>query len=247
MAFQTYFILASGRVKIGKAVDPLKRIPELQTGNGHALQLLGTLPEDVETRLHLKFGELRTMGEWFKCEQPLVDFLIANLTLSEELQATLREHARVEQPLGPQKPYDYWLARDDIFENDAYLDCMMRLPAAEVWSCDKDHQHNDDCLDALYAYSDDVRSVIDSGGSLIQGIGVDVADCAIHLELRPITNEVAMLRLAHLILALFVLDAHGVTCTVSYVNEISGKQFHHEDCLSLYPGVVRWLGIHLRS
>lgn len=59
-------------VKIGLAVDPNRRIRELQTGNARRLELLMTIgpmsekqAADTERKLHKRFERYRLVGEWF--------------------------------------------------------------------------------------------------------------------------------------------------------------------------------------
>lgn len=54
-------------MKIGWALDPQKRLKQLQTGSSSRLHILATLPggRDVESRLHAKFTHQRRQGEWF--------------------------------------------------------------------------------------------------------------------------------------------------------------------------------------
>lgn len=64
-----YFIRA-GRtpwVKIGWALDPEKRLGELQTGNPHKLHLIGYLPgtQRDETGWHYRHAHNGRRGEWF--------------------------------------------------------------------------------------------------------------------------------------------------------------------------------------
>jgi hypothetical protein len=64
----TYFIQAArvGHIKIGRAIDPLQRLAELQTGSPVKLELLAVLRGDHEAMLHRKFADLRIHGEWFR-------------------------------------------------------------------------------------------------------------------------------------------------------------------------------------
>ncbi len=55
-------------IKIGWTQgDPLRRLKQLQTGNGELLCLLGAFSgtRRDEQALHMEFGEHRTTGEWF--------------------------------------------------------------------------------------------------------------------------------------------------------------------------------------
>lgn len=74
-----YFVHAteSGRIKIGTADDPVRRLATLQTGSPEQLDLIGTLPggRALEARLHRDFARERLRGEWFECSDRLVLFL----------------------------------------------------------------------------------------------------------------------------------------------------------------------------
>ena len=78
--YQTYFILneATGLVKIGKAINPERRLSELEHMNGRELRLLAIFPDSGDTgerRLHAKFLSLRSRGEWFKYGPRIKGFL----------------------------------------------------------------------------------------------------------------------------------------------------------------------------
>lgn len=76
-----YFIQAGeGPVKIGWALDPKKRLAELQTGCPSELRLIGTWPGDreLEKSAHQHFAEHRLRGEWFR---PTRDVLAASSML----------------------------------------------------------------------------------------------------------------------------------------------------------------------
>ncbi|NXY98791.1 GIY-YIG nuclease family protein [Streptomyces sp. BR123] len=64
---RTYLIGAGGSplVKIGVAVDPVKRLTALQTGSPARLMILWVHPSDVERDLHNRFASCRVHGEWF--------------------------------------------------------------------------------------------------------------------------------------------------------------------------------------
>lgn len=65
-----YFIQTSnmGMIKIGRSIDPLKRLKQLQTGNPHILKLIHVFYNqgDKENYLHFHLKEFRLKGEWFK-------------------------------------------------------------------------------------------------------------------------------------------------------------------------------------
>jgi hypothetical protein len=81
----TYFIRGPEGIKIGKSFSPRKRKIELQPGSATELKLLVAVPATTitERSAQSKFRHLRMMGEWFRPEQELLDFI-------EELKANLR-------------------------------------------------------------------------------------------------------------------------------------------------------------
>lgn len=71
-----YVITDGEHYKIGVAVDPAKRLRELQTGNPRRLRLtfFVALPNPetaahVERSAHHRIGRNRRVGEWFACDQ----------------------------------------------------------------------------------------------------------------------------------------------------------------------------------
>lgn len=64
-----YVVQAEGDspVKIGKANDPVERLPEIQLGNPRPLRVLSVIPgpEALERRFHRKLRADRMSGEWF--------------------------------------------------------------------------------------------------------------------------------------------------------------------------------------
>lgn len=64
-----YFIEnESGRVKIGHAKDPTRRLSSLQGGSHEKLTLVAVIADGgrpEESALHLRFADLRGRGEWF--------------------------------------------------------------------------------------------------------------------------------------------------------------------------------------
>ena len=78
-----YFIgsVHLGAVKIGKSINPDKRLAELQTGNSHELILYGIVKdvkEDYEVEIHQIFDHIRLKGEWFELTDELIHFMINN-------------------------------------------------------------------------------------------------------------------------------------------------------------------------
>jgi len=72
-----YFIRHAGHIKIGKSVDPWKRLASLQTAHHDSLEMLAIMPgsDDLEAGLHRAFGEFMERGEWFKENERLLAFI----------------------------------------------------------------------------------------------------------------------------------------------------------------------------
>jgi hypothetical protein len=72
-----YFVSDGENIKIGHTYDLPKRLTALQTGNPHALTVVGSVictdPAEVESRLHMRFADRRVRGEWFRlsCDECL--------------------------------------------------------------------------------------------------------------------------------------------------------------------------------
>jgi hypothetical protein len=69
---RTYFLLrGDGQVKVGWSRNVDQRKKQLECAAG-PLTLLGTVPGNAEPRFRSEFAALRTHGEWFRYEEPLV-------------------------------------------------------------------------------------------------------------------------------------------------------------------------------
>jgi hypothetical protein len=80
-----YFVQVgdNGPIKIGKAVSPLARLAELQTGNPiELIPRLLLLGGRHERFLHRRFKDCRIRGEWFRPRQHLRDFIALHVGLS---------------------------------------------------------------------------------------------------------------------------------------------------------------------
>lgn len=99
-----YFIRSGRRAKIGYAVDPHKRLRELQTGSAHELELLGYVPGNmiIEKRLHKHFEPYHLRAEWFCLSQEIKLFIkhrnIAPLTafLCDRIKRVRGTHTELE-------------------------------------------------------------------------------------------------------------------------------------------------------
>lgn len=72
-----YFIRHDGFIKIGKSVDPWKRLSSLQTAHHDTLKMLAIMPgsDDLEYGLHRAFGAFMKRGEWFQENEQLLAFI----------------------------------------------------------------------------------------------------------------------------------------------------------------------------
>lgn len=74
-----YFIQAGsdGPIKVGKAVDPEKRLRMLQTGATETLRLLAVVPGDYEreAKIHRDLKPYRQRGEWFASTPEVLTYL----------------------------------------------------------------------------------------------------------------------------------------------------------------------------
>jgi hypothetical protein len=80
---KTYFISDGTCVKIGKSVDPAKRLAQLQTSHSRPLSLVAVLDGDHEAVCHRLFAAFRKTGEWFQLDErhaQLIDALSSTPT-----------------------------------------------------------------------------------------------------------------------------------------------------------------------
>lgn len=98
MIYYIYFIKAktSACIKIGKAIDPMKRLRGLAMFSPERLELLGVLAEGQHTEksIHTKFATSRDHGEWFKVTPDLLAFIAENTT------APVKPEKKVVLPCG---------------------------------------------------------------------------------------------------------------------------------------------------
>jgi hypothetical protein len=75
--FKTYFVQGqlTGLIKIGRSIDPCKRLKDLQVGSPDRLTLLGTYNADIEQKTQKQFKNAREHGEWFKATPELLAFI----------------------------------------------------------------------------------------------------------------------------------------------------------------------------
>ena len=75
--FQTYFVQGkfTGLIKIGRSIDPCKRLKDLQIGSPDRLTLIGTCSADIERSTQKQFKSARIHGEWFRPTTELLAFI----------------------------------------------------------------------------------------------------------------------------------------------------------------------------
>lgn len=135
-----YFIEAVGRnrVKIGYAVDPEKRLADLDGANPDDLQLLFSVPGDraTEKEYHRKYRHLRVPGkrEWFHFDGKLKQFIEATMMYDVNDPETYQGLPVLRGILASLT--DSWYKDPDgkTEQRDAYL---------LVWcpECDRHHEH----------------------------------------------------------------------------------------------------------
>jgi len=87
-----YFIRSNNHVKIGISSNVSERIEELQRGNPIKLEILGVIKNSSfkkEEEIHNKFINLRTVGEWFKYENSIAEYINKNSSKLEK--TTIKE------------------------------------------------------------------------------------------------------------------------------------------------------------
>lgn len=74
---KTYFIRCEDYVKIGIAVDVMKRMRGLQSANPNRLELLAVVEgcHKFERSLHRRFADLRHSDEWFRLGPELSEYI----------------------------------------------------------------------------------------------------------------------------------------------------------------------------
>jgi DNA replicative helicase MCM subunit Mcm2 (Cdc46/Mcm family) len=94
-----YFVYDGDCVKIGKADDIKSRLQGLQTGSSKPLQLLYTMKGDerLESFLHELFSDYRKVGEWFRVDGLLEEFLSRGYILGTH--ETVKSYANLELDL----------------------------------------------------------------------------------------------------------------------------------------------------
>jgi len=73
-----YFVYSAGLVKIGFSTDWLSRTDTVCRGCPHEGYVILVMPGDrkMEAAYHALFDEYRSVGEWFRCEGKMREFLV---------------------------------------------------------------------------------------------------------------------------------------------------------------------------
>lgn len=73
---KTYVIFDGFKYKIGKSVNPKKRISELtKNSSAYELKVVTIFPYDIERDLHRFFKDQRDKGEWFSLNKTNINFI----------------------------------------------------------------------------------------------------------------------------------------------------------------------------
>lgn len=74
---RVYFFICGDLVKIGKSVDPWRRLREVNNGSPHEIFYCGSIAgwTREEQLLHHIFKSYRVRGEWFKINKFLHEFI----------------------------------------------------------------------------------------------------------------------------------------------------------------------------
>lgn len=72
-----YFATTGNYVKIGQSDNPTARVRQIQIHCPEPVKLAGTMPgtQEDERAVHRLFHEHRVRGEWFRLEQPILDYI----------------------------------------------------------------------------------------------------------------------------------------------------------------------------
>lgn len=72
-----YFVRGGDMIEVGLAKDPAQRLRDLQVGSPLRLEILATIRGSlaVEKGIHARFKDLRSHGEWFRAEPPILEFI----------------------------------------------------------------------------------------------------------------------------------------------------------------------------
>ena len=111
------------QTKIGFAINPERRIKQLQTGNVETLILYGKLKsknyKELEKTLHKKFAAQRIRGEWFNLYRYEIDSLVLAFNFAGDFEIQTSESSEAsETALGFHKSHEWDFIR--IFPKNLY-------------------------------------------------------------------------------------------------------------------------------
>jgi len=115
-----YFIRHNGYIKIGKSVDPWKRLASLQTAHHETLEMLAIMPgsEDLEHGLHRAFGQFMERGEWFQENAQLLAFIEIVKATFPDAQRNLAQEEKLAQVEAASESRQTYLDDGDFVGND---------------------------------------------------------------------------------------------------------------------------------
>ena len=115
-----YFIRHNGYIKIGKSVDPWKRLASLQTAHHEPLEMLAIMPgsEDLEHGLHRAFGQFMERGEWFQENAQLLAFIEIVKATFPDAQRNLAQEEKLAQVEAASESRQTYLDDGDFVGND---------------------------------------------------------------------------------------------------------------------------------
>lgn len=243
---KTYFIYDGyGLVKIGKALNPEKRIKELQTGNGRKLTLLGYIDGDQESVLHSQFKPMQSHGEWFRCEPVLADFLLSALNLTtpqlNKFVNSMREHYPVEMyqlrlpevtdQLSPSMLCDVIGDLTDVNSGieATFVDHLMDFAPECICDLDEHDLDNNDC--DWNRWCDGLLGIINN---LVVQYGINFEQSIVTLDLKPITSSTRYEDFLDITRSALVLDDYGWSVLVRCSNMLTGTQYNMDNACMLY-------------
>jgi Meiotically up-regulated gene 113 len=210
---KTYFIQSSsgGPIKIGRSMDSNKRLRELQTSHASKLEVLVEVDGNHEPAFHSRFRDLRLQGEWFRCAQPLVDYLVGNFQLKaahkRRLLQELTKPVRIDVPPVDGLLCDHFLERDRDGEFEEYLTIWFDgfVPECECDPAPEEQYaaefHDECCARAIFLTAGDH---IGNCEEIVERAGVNQEKQVIYLVLRRLGKPHHFADLAD---AAFLLDA----------------------------------------
>lgn len=120
-----YFITARelGRVKIGRASNPTRRLWELQTASSSKLQLEAVIPGDrrEERELHTALSSLRIRGEWFHLTPQIEELIATGVDPSPAPEAPSKKMCDLDD--------EPWFAPSQLRQMEKYAEAMAESAA----------------------------------------------------------------------------------------------------------------------